>query len=273
MKTKLHLKNFKQKNAYLTITLLLVSVITFSQEPVATSNTEITGVTLNFFFDEQVDIPAGKENYAINMLDNNPDTDWAGESDTGGELIFDLGGTFDLAEIQHLTVTKTPSYEFQIWVSTTGVAEGDFTNVYPSASNLLSNQDNTYLQFNDFGTISGATYVKIKCYGRSDSAWNTISELKFYSETTASVKENELSGFSLYPNPANNSLYLSDLSNKVDKVQIVSLEGKVISSRVIDSFEKNLSIDTSSLANGIYIVNLSDATKNLNASKMIVIQH
>ncbi|GGZ75251.1 T9SS type A sorting domain-containing protein [Algibacter mikhailovii] len=275
MRTKLHSKNFKQKNTYLAFALCLVSLFTFAQDPVDTSNTEITGVSVNFYFDQQVDIPAGKENYAANAVDNDPDTDWAAESsDPRGEaLILDLGGGYDLAEIQYLTVTKSPSYQFQLWVSTTGVEEADFTNIYPSAGNLLTNQDNTYLQFKDFTPIAGAKYVKVKCYGRSDSPWNTLSEIKFYSTATASVKDNELSGFTLSPNPANSFFTLSNLNNKVNNVQILSLEGKLISSQSFDGFSKKLTIDTANLANGVYVVKLSDAAKSLNASKLMVIQH
>ena len=282
MKTKLLSKNLKQQKAYLSISLFLISLFTYSQEPLPTSNTLINGVTVYSFFDEQVDLTVDppKENYAINLVDDNPDTDWAAQSTTGEELILNLGGAYDLAEIQHLTVLKQFPYEFQIWVSTDTDPDADvYVNAFPSAGNLQSHfgpsgTEIIYKSF-DLGVITGATYVKIKCYGRvgEGSAWNTISELKFYSSPTASVEDNELSGFSLYPNPANNSFTLSDLSHKVNNLQIISLEGKVISSKSIESFENNLTIDTSFLANGVYLVKLSDTTSNLNTAKMIVIQH
>lgn len=276
MKRKLRSKNFKQLKTNLSIFLFLISLLTFSQTPQTTTNSEIANVLVYSFFDEQVDLSASpqKTNYAINLVDDDVNTDWAAQSETGDELILNLGGAQDLAEIQYLTVTKSPSYQFQIWVSTDTDPDlaSSYTNIYPSAGNLLSNQDNTYLQFNDFGTISGARFVKIKCFGRSDSSWNTISELKFYSTATASVKENELSGFTMYPNPSSNSFYLSNLSNKVSNIQILSLDGKIILSKSINSFNNKLEIDSSFLETGVYLIKLSDLSSNLNASKMLVIQ-
>lgn len=162
-------------------------------------------------------------------------------------------------------------------VSTNGT---DYTDVYGGALQQ-SNLDATYKQFVLPSVQTAVTHVKLICFGRvnasteaNTSAWNTISELKFYLEgSTASLKDNELSGASFYPNPANNSLFLSNFSDKANKVQVVSLEGKVILSRNINSLEKDITIDTSLLANGIYLVKLSDTTRNLNDSKMIVIQH
>lgn len=268
MKTKLHSKKFKQTKAFFSIALFLVSLISFSQEPLATSNTEITGVTCTFAFDEE-NIPPDKVNIKENSVDNDPTTGWAGFGDTGGEIIFDLGGAYELLELQYLAPTKSVAYAFQVLVSTDGV---NYT--YPLGMvNQLSNLDNTYKSF-DLGTNVGVTHVKLECYGRpGDSQWNTIREIKFYSTATASVKDNELSGFALYPNPANNSFFLSDLNNAVNNVQIVSLDGKVISSKTVDGFEKELTVDTSFLANGVYLLKLSDTTRNLNASKMLVIQH
>ncbi|BAO77415.1 hypothetical protein WPG_3185 [Winogradskyella sp. PG-2] len=51
MTTKLHFQKSKQLKTYLSMALFLVSLLTFSQEIVATSNIEITGVTLHYFFD------------------------------------------------------------------------------------------------------------------------------------------------------------------------------------------------------------------------------
>ena len=275
MNTKLLSKKNRLIKISLSIAMFFVSLMIFSQDPVATTNTEISGITLHYFFDEQVDPPNNKFNYAANLIDDDPDTDWAAQSNTGEEIIFDLGGAYDLTEIQHLTVTKIPSYEFQLWVSTDSDPDntGAYVNLYPSAGNILSNQDNTYLQFNDFGTIVGVRYIKFKAYGRSDSSWNTASEVKFYTVPTASVDENELSGFSLYPNPADEFLVLNDLNNAVNKIEIISLDGKLVSSKTIEDLVDEMRIDTSFLENGMYIIKLSDTVKNISASKMIAVQH
>lgn len=275
MKTKLLLKNMNFNKDILLLLLFLSPFATFAQVlPNATVNTEITGATVESFFTEQVDLGAGKENYAVNMVDGDPDTDWAGESvDPRGEFnIINLNGTYDLTEIQVLTVAKL--YLFEIWVSTNTAVVGDFVNAFPSDGNLVSNGLSTaYKTFDLASPISGVKYVMLKFYGRADSSWNTISEIKFFSPAAASITENELGGFSLYPSPANESLFIGNMNNKVSNVELLSLEGRVVLSTSINSFTKESSIDTSALSNGIYLVKLSDESGSLNASKMIVIQH
>ncbi|WP_067149678.1 T9SS type A sorting domain-containing protein [Pseudotamlana agarivorans] len=275
MKTKLHQNRTNHHRLHFTYLFILFSLFAFSQTPVATTNTLISGVSVASVWHEE--ITGGKTNYAINVLDGDPATNWAGQSaammaDRGEPFIFDLGGTYDLAELQYLTVTRTPPYEFQIWVSTNTESTGDFVNVYPGQGNHFSATDNTYKSFT-FTPIAGAKYVMLKCYGRSDSFWNTISELLFYSASTASVEDNELSGFALYPNPAKYSFTLSNLSDKVAKVQVVDLLGKSVLTKTIDSFSKELSINTSNLVNGIYLVRLSGASGGLSASRKMVVQH
>ena len=265
----------KQLKAYITAFLFLLTLNTYSQAPVTTSNDLISGVTVESFFVEQVDEAAGKNNAAVHLVDGDEDTDWAGESsgDRGETLILNLNGTYDLAEIQLLSVAKL--YLFQIWASTTGTDPEDFTNIFPTEGDanghLVSSGDLTYKSFVMGNTLPNAKYVMIKCYGRSDSAWNTISELKFYKEgSTASTISNELKQISLYPAPANNQLYINNNDNIVSKVEIYNLIGKKLIS--VNLSKNNQAINTSSLSNGIYLVKLSDEN-NISASKKIVIQH
>ena len=267
MKPTLHLKNFNQKSAYLGIAFFLVAIAGFAQEPLPTTNTVITGVTVESVWDEE--ITDSKDNNAGNAIDGDVDTDWAGQgtegNNTGGDFIFDLNGSYDLAEIQYLTVTKSPAYEFQIWVSTSGTAEGDFTNVYDD-TNLEANLDNTYKSFS-FGPIAGATFVKIKCYGRSDSAWSTISEILFYESGTASVKDNDFAQyFSLYPNPAANFINIVSKSVEVTKVQVYNVTGQLV---IDQAGLVNKGVDVSTLSRGVYVLKLTSADNQYSKRIMI----
>jgi poly(beta-D-mannuronate) lyase len=267
----------KQKKSYLSVLVFLLTLNTFSQDPVTTSNDEITsGIVVDSAFDEEVN-GSDKNNIKERIIDNDVDTDWAGNlGNASGEasVIFSLGAAYDLAEIQHLTVAKSDPYAFQLLVSTDGT---NFTDVYSGAIQQ-SNLDATYKQFILPSVQTAITHVKLICFGRIDatteankSDWNTISELKFYKEgTTASTISNELSQVSLYPSPAKNQLSLKNFSNKVSKIEIYNLLGKkLISNKIVNA---NQTIDTSNLANGIYLVKLSD-DNNVSATKKIVIQH
>ena len=274
--TTLNLLN--RKKASLCALLFLSTFVAFSQDPVATSNDEITTVTNIFVFDEEV--TDTKNNVIARTLDGDPDTDWAGNlGNATGEasLIYDLGGAYDLAELQYLTVAKSDPYAFQLLVSTTGSDSGDFTDVYGGAKQQ-SNLDATYKQFTLSSIQTGVKYVKLICFGRinatteaNTSAWNTISELKFYKEgTTASTINHELSQVSLYPSPANNQLSFKNFNDKISKIEIYNVLGKKVLSTKISNSEQT--INTSQLVNGIYLVNLSDEN-NISATKKIIIRH
>lgn len=274
--TTLNLIN--NKKTYLLVSLFLVSFTVFSQDPVTTDNDEITTVTSNFAFDEEV--TDTKNNVIGHTIDGDPDTDWAGNlGNAAGEasLIFDLGGAYDLAELQYLTVAKSDPYAFQLLVSTTGTDSGDFTDVYSGALQQ-SNLDATYKQFVLPSIQTGVTYVKLICFGRinaeteaNTSAWNTISELKFYKEgAVASTIGHELSQVSLYPSPANNELFINDIDGKVNRIEIFNVLGKkVLAKKLTTSIQR---LNTSNLANGMYLVKLSDDNNNV-ATKKIIVRH
>ena len=265
----------KQKKAILTALVFLLTLNTFSQEPLASSNTIITGATVDFAFDEEVSDT--KTNIKENILDDDSATKWAGNlGNATGEasIIINLGAATDLAEIQYLTVAKDDPYAFQLLVSTNGT---DYTDVYGGAIQQ-SNLDGTYKQFILPSIQTGITHVKLICLGRIDasteankSAWNTIIEMKLYKEgSTASTISNELRQVALYPSPANNELNLKNFNDKVSKIEIYNLLGKKLISNKIEN--SNQTINTSTLANGMYLIKLSDVN-NVSASKMIVIQH
>lgn len=263
----------KQKKTFYSALLLFLSFTMTAQE--TTSNTEITGVTVVSAFDEEV--TDTKNNVKEHIVDNNDDTDWAGNlGNATGEasLIFNLGATYNLAEIQYLTLAKDDPYGFQLLVSTDGT---NYTDVYAGAKQQ-SNIDGTYKQFILPSVQNNITHVKLICLGRIDattevntSAWNTISELRFYQEgSVASVEEKELNLTQLFPIPTNNLLQIKNVSNKVSKAEIYNLIGKkIITKSITNSVE---TIDTSELSEGIYLVKLSNENE-ISATKKIIIQH
>ncbi|MBU3009817.1 T9SS type A sorting domain-containing protein [Polaribacter vadi] len=263
----------KQKKALFNTLLLFLSFTIAAQE--TTSNTEISGVTAVSAFDEEV--TDTKNNVKERIVDNDDDTDWAGNlgnATSEASLIFNLGATYNLAEIQYLTLAKDDPYGFQLLVSSDGT---NYTDVYGGAKQQ-SNIDGTYKQFILPSVQNSITHVKLICYGRinatteaNTSAWNTISELRFYQEgAVASVEEKELNLTQLYPIPTNNQLQINDVSNKVSKVEIYNLLGKKIISKKITNTVQT--INTSELSEGIYLVKLSNEN-NISTTKKIIIQH
>lgn len=75
-----------------------------------------------------------------------------------------------------------------------------------------------------------------------------------------------------YPVPANNVLHLSGIDRQIDQVEILNLAGKIVLVFEIQDAASGLAINTSRLANGIYILQLSNKDA-YRESKKIVIQH
>lgn len=72
------------------------------------------------------------------------------------------------------------------------------------------------------------------------------------------------------PNPATNIVSIKNISEKIDRLQIISLEGKKIMDKSINA-QTAIDLDISTLPNGSYIVNLIG--KQFKKSKTILISH
>lgn len=106
-------------------------------------------------------------------------------------------------------------------------------NTYDSEGNILEHHH----------TIYDAQYRR----------WETYNKKIYYYSSyihTAIPVENELAGFSIYPNPANSILLLSNLYGLTGTYSIISITGEMVVK------EKSISetIDISALAKGVYII-------------------
>ncbi|KGL62746.1 chondroitinase-B domain-containing protein [Polaribacter sp. Hel1_85] len=247
------------------------STFTLINDDTATDNVTVASV-----FHEEIDPDNDKNNVAIHSLDKDFDTQWSGNG-VPGEIVYNLGGTFDLALVDFAT-TSGKTYEFQIWVSTTDTAEASFSNAFPNEGNtdgnLTSNSTGEFKAFILPTVISAVKYVKIIGYGQParPSDWNTIKEIEFYKTKTLSVDNVQQLNTLVYPNPTNNTLHLSNINDNVTSVKVISLNGKVITTQKIKTSQKELTIDTSRFANGLYIVHIL-SPKQEKQSKKIIIQH
>lgn len=73
--------------------------------------------------------------------------------------------------------------------------------------------------------------------------------------------------FSLYPNPANDKLYLRTDEKGDVRFEIYSILGKIISS---GTFTGSTATDVSSLARGMYVVKITDRDNNFSSGKFIL---
>ena len=73
--------------------------------------------------------------------------------------------------------------------------------------------------------------------------------------------------FGIFPNPVKNTLELMNVSQKANSIKIYSLEGRKITDKIIDH-STDVTLDLSSLSDGVYIINISGS--QLNQSKLII---
>lgn len=85
-----------------------------------------------------------------------------------------------------------------------------------------------------------------------------VDNIYFYKEGTASVENNKILGFSMYPNPADNELTISAREN-ISNADVFNVLGRKVKSFAINSAKKTL--DISDLSAGIYLVKYESAGK------------
>jgi len=245
-------------------------------------------VTIHSFSKEQVN-GVDKFNYASNTLDKDASNQWTADDGAlvdalkgdGEYIIYDLGSEYELDLIQIGTDDKDDSYGLQVWVSTTGTDPSDFTMmVLPTTGDLeFTTKTGIRDELDQYEITASARYVKLMGYGRFNSArdsrtsaWTNITEIEFYGAITLSINDKESTNKTLiYPIPANDMLHIKNINSQIDVIRLYSLDGRKVIEKKIKTTSGELSLDTSSLVSGAYIVNLSNRGRVI--SKMIVISN
>lgn len=92
-----------------------------------------------------------------------------------------------------------------------------------------------------------------------------IDNIYFYKETTASIENNDLLGFSMFPNPASNQLKIS-AQEAISSVNVFDVSGRKVKSFTINN--NNITLDISDLSEGVYLIKYKSAGK-AGAAKFI----
>lgn len=93
----------------------------------------------------------------------------------------------------------------------------------------------------------------------------SIEEIDRLTSSNAAIKKEEPIIFS---NPIRNTIYITEIPQKVNLIKLISMDGRKIMEERIDS-NTALNLDVSSFPNGTYILNFTG--KQLNQSKLILI--
>ncbi|NJN50219.1 MAG: T9SS type A sorting domain-containing protein [Polaribacter sp.] len=134
------------------------------------------------------------------------------------------------------------------WIHTIALPAAKSANNTWQTVNLaiadLNNQGN--------GSTNAISQVQITGAGPSNPIGKIfIDNVLFYKAGTASVDNNELLGFSMYPNPTTNMLTISAKEN-ISSAEVYSILGKKVMSVEVNNTSKTF--DVSGLTNGVYLI-------------------
>ena len=72
--------------------------------------------------------------------------------------------------------------------------------------------------------------------------------------TVTGIEEELLASYSIYPNPVRNELHMSFTNYQAQRILVTNLAGKIVLSKQVDKGADEVQLETGSLANGIYLV-------------------
>ncbi len=101
------------------------------------------------------------------------------------------------------------------------------------------------------------------------NSWFIKANFIYSEDCTLGISSQEDNLFSIHPNPAHNELFITSKNTKENlNIKIFNIEEKLLKTQNLD-FEKQVSINVSNLANGIYFLNIEDANGNAETKKFI----
>ena len=93
-------------------------------------------------------------------------------------------------------------------------------------------------------------------------------ESKLISTEYLSVNQNSINSISIYPNPADNFIYIRYQNILPDSYKIFDLNGRLVNSKIIDN-EDDLEINVGSFERGLYFISISSG-ENMDNLKFLV---
>lgn len=224
-----------------------------------------------------------KGEVATNTLDKNMSSVWAAQDGSvidykgdGEYIIYNLGSEYELDFIQFNTTNKSDAFGYQVWVSTTGIQDADFSMILPTEGELLFTKTGT-TEFNEYEVDVTARYVKLIGYGRFDSAgtsrksaWSAVGEIEFFGNNLLAIGDADSENVVVYPVPAKDYIIISDLEEAVETINMYSVKGDVMNTRTLSTANGQVKVDTSNISNGVYILKVT-TVNNKTVNKRIVI--
>jgi hypothetical protein len=194
------------------------------------------------------------------------------------------GGTFDALKIVCLDSNQV------IIDSINGYADTINSGKIIGPSALWSNSGfNNYMEYNYNSSLGSDTYfgfwryvsdsyLGVRCVSESDTSYGYIHVHTGHSHGSyrikdhgfkmevASVSEQAINKFKIYPNPFSDKLYLATFSNEFYLFSLFDIQSRMIFKTEVKG---HIEINTQSLTEGLYIYEIEDNTKKIIRGKLI----
>lgn len=107
----------------------------------------------------------------------------------------------------------------------------------------------------DFSTVGYGDYSATPGNPTYFSGWDFAPMIRANFDPSLSVTENTLEGISIYPNPSEGLIKITNANNTENEIAVYDITGKVITTKIVSN---DTTIDLSSNGTGVYIVKVSN---------------
>jgi hypothetical protein len=168
------------------------------------------------------------------------------------------------------TITSgTNNFERSDWITSAQIFSGTSTSVYHATNFVdLKTGFNTVFPANSAGWFSAYPMGCTSTYNPRYSESSGVYEYETDEQQEEGISLVRLTNkIVIYPNPTNSTITVSTDGGKIRSLEIVSLDGKLIMSVKVDDAKRE--IDVSQLSNGMYLLSVVTSEGKLLTSKFI----
>lgn len=158
----------------------------------------------------------------------------------------------------------TSGVGFEIFSFTVSTAGG--TAPTEGTVAIMDNSDTFLADLLAVAGLSPRNYYSANITGTTQDHFRAISTVGSIDFVTLSNPEAELTGFSMYPNPANNEFFVKGLELETE-IKIHDMNGKLVMSQENYTGDR---IDVSQLQTGVYFVNI--ANDNGSTTEKLIVE-
>ena len=209
-------------------------------------------------YDDLASDPTGENN---TVLQWDKSTSWGGWERVHIELEAPIDGTGD--DIYSIRV-YSPHKTYMRYKLADAKEDGDMTAFIEKDNDivLVNTWQNLFFDFSelDDSVVLNHLFVFIAGGDSSEDRTYYIDDIKGPVLTnTASINDNQIVDFSLYPNPADEFIYINSNNINIDEVNIYDLNGRIISNKKV----VNNRINLDNISKGVYFVEINGIVKKL----------